>query len=175
MDQPIIKPIDAEMPEYYRYYVGLVSENNLIEGMKASSILWEDVLKSVTMEQFHGRYADGKWTMAEVLMHMMDTERIFAYRAFRFSRNDETVLPGFDENHFIAHTHGEMDQATPDRWLKRHRNLRAVTLDLYEGMSLAGLDFLGSANGLSVSARALGFMIVGHDLHHLKVIRERYL
>jgi len=175
MDQPIIKPIDAEMPEYYRYYVGLVAENNLLDGLKASSMLWDELLQSVSMEQFHFRYADGKWSMAEVLMHMMDTERIFAYRAFRCSRMDATVLPGFDENHFIAHANGEMNLATPQRWSKMHRNLRAVTIDLFEGMPLAGLDFFGNANGLSVSARALGFMIVGHDLHHLKVIRERYL
>jgi uncharacterized damage-inducible protein DinB len=175
MDQPIIKPMDAEMPEYYRYYVGLVPENDLVEGLKLTSKRWEALLTSISMDQFHFRYAEGKWSLAEVLMHLMDTERIFAYRAFRFSRNDGTVLPGFDENYFIAQAKGEMDQATPDRWLQRHRNLRNVSIDLFEGISVAGLDFLGNSNGLTVTPRALGFMIVGHDIHHLNVIQDRYL
>ncbi len=175
MDQPIIKPMDAEMPEYYRYYVGLVPENDLVEGLKLTSKRWEALLTSISMDQFHFRYAEGKWSLAEVLMHLMDTERIFAYRAFRFSRKDGTVLPGFDENYFIAQAKGEMDQATPDRWLQRHRNLRNVSIDLFEGISVAGLDFLGNSNGLTVTPRALGFMIVGHDIHHLNVIQDRYL
>lgn len=175
MDQPITKPSDAEMPEYYRYYVGLVPENDLLLGLKATSDAWKKVLSNVSMEQFHGRYALGKWTMAEVLMHLMDTERVFAYRAFRFSRMDESVLPGFDENHFISHFSMDLEKVTPDRWLKNHQNLRASTLDLFEGMNFESLKFEGNANGLKVTPRALGFMIAGHDLHHLQVIHERYL
>lgn len=175
MDQPITKPSDAEMPEYYRYYVGLVPENNLLSGLRSTSNVWERLLSECTLEQFHGRYAEGKWTMAEVLMHLMDTERIFTYRAFRFSRMDATVLPGFDENHFISRFEVEMEQATPQRWYHLHRNLRAVTLDLFEGLTENQLQFCGNANGLPVTPRALGFMIAGHDLHHFHVIRERYL
>jgi uncharacterized damage-inducible protein DinB len=174
MDQPITKPSDAEMPEYYRYYVGLVPENDLLKGLKATSTAWEKLLSEVSMEQFQGRYAEGKWTLAEVLMHLMDTERIFAYRAFRFSRKDETVLPGFNENHYIQNLSVQPSNANPKQWLKWHRNLRAGTLDLFESLTLEQLDFQGNANGLKTTPRALGFMNSGHDLHHLKVIQERY-
>ena len=140
----------------------MVESNDLLQELKEGAVRISDFIGAIPEEKWHSRYAPEKWTVAEVVRHIIETERIFAYRALRFSRFDETQLPGFNENDFIAH-------------LADVQAVRAATISLYESMNDRMRSFMGNANGLSVSAEMLGFMIVGHTEHHARVIDERYL
>jgi hypothetical protein len=123
------------------------------------------------MGQF--RYAPDKWTIKELLCHLIDSERIFAYRALRFSRNDKTPLSGFEEKDYAvqANAHSRSVASIANE-IKR---LRATTLDLYKSFSDEMLQRTGTANNSSLSVLNLGFIIPGHETHHLNVLRERYL
>jgi hypothetical protein len=125
------------------------------------------------MDKFDYRYAEGKWTIKEIIQHIIDTERIFAYRALRISRNDQTPLPGFDENDFAnntaAQTRGLQDLLTEFSAV-RHSNLL-----LFKSFSDEQLLQVGIASEHSISVRAIGFILIGHQKYHQKVFEERYL
>jgi len=167
------KSLYADAPAYYTYYFDLVETNDLLHELKQGGVRIHDFIASISEEKWHHRYEPGKWTTAEVVRHIIETERIFAYRALRFSRMDNTPLPGFDENEFIAHLADV--QFSKQQTLREFQSVRAATLSLYESMNDRMRSFMGNANGLSVSAEMLGFMIVGHTEHHVGVIEERYL
>ncbi len=118
------------------------------------------------------RYAEGKWSLREVAGHLIDGERVFAYRVLRFSRGDQTPLPGFDENEFIAgSTYNDRALASlVDEFVLA----RGSNLALFESLPAEGWLRTGTANGYSVSVRALAFIMAGHVNHHLKIVRERY-
>src|SRR5690606_24775222 len=118
-------------------------------------------------------YQPNKWTTKEVVRHIIDCERVYAYRALRFSRFDNTELAGFDENKYIDQIKNT-EQTLPDL-LTEYLIVRNATIALYKTMSNEMLDYKGIANKVIFSARTLGFMTVGHDLHHCNFIREKYL
>ena len=125
------------------------------------------------MDKFDYRYAEGKWTIKEIIQHIIDTERILAYRALRISRNDSTPLPGFDENNYAnntaANTRSLQDLLT-ELSAVRHSNLL-----LFKSFSKEQLLSRGIASDQPISVRAIGFMLIGHQKHHQKVFAERYL
>jgi hypothetical protein len=130
-------------------------------------------MESIQENRFDFAYAEGKWTASQVFRHIIETERIFAYRALRFSRFDETPLSGFNENDFIEKL---SSTAFPkQKLIQEFKTVRDSTISLFETMTPEMLSFMGNANGLSVSAEMLGFMIVGHTVHHMDVIENRYL
>ena len=167
------KPDPTQVPPYYHYYIGLVKQDHLIEALDASAAETEALIASLTEEQGHSAYAPGKWTAHEVLRHIIDCERIFAYRALRFSRFDATPLNGFEEDDYILNA--KEIPTSNAMTLADFRAVRASTRVLFEQMTEKMLDATGQANGLSVNVRGIGYMVVGHSLHHLKVIREKYL
>lgn len=167
------KSLYADAPAYYTYYFDLVESNDLLHELKESEVRISDFITSIPEEKWHSCYDTEKWTVAEVVRHIIETERIFAYRALRFSRFDGTLLPGFNENEFIAHLADV--QFSKQQTLGEFQAVRAATISLYESMNDRMLSFMGNANGLSVSAEMLGFMIVGHTEHHARIIEERYL
>ena len=118
-------------------------------------------------------YAPGKWTLKEVLGHLIDDERIFAYRALCLARKETAPLPGFDENRYVAATRFEERSLT--NLLRDYRAVRAATIAFFESLTQEEWRRTGIVNGYSASVRGLGFHLVGHELHHLRVIRERYL
>ena len=128
---------------------------------------------SLTREQLVFRYAPGKWSIAELLVHVMDTERIFSYRALRFARLDDTPLPGFDENILVQNSRA--DQRPLEALLDEYNASRQASIALYSGFDTAALDAYGIANGTTQSVRAIGFAQCGHERHHLRIIHERYL
>ena len=166
------KSIYSSAPAYYTYYFDLVKSNDLVHELRANVALFEEALSGVPDEKWHHAYAEGKWTVAEVVRHVIETERIFAYRALRLSRFDDTPLAGFNENSYIANLHSM--QFSKDETVSEFRAVRESSVCLFNSMNKEMREFLGSANGLSVSAEMLGFMIVGHTCHHLGVIKERY-
>ena len=166
------KSLYAKSPAYYTYYFNLVESNNLLHELKESEVRISDFIDSIPEEKWHHRYAPEKWTVAEVIRHMIETERIFAYRALRFSRMDSTPNPGFDENEFIANLHEVL--FSKEQLLREFLTVRDATVSLFETMTRPMLQFEGNANGNAVTAEMLGFMIAGHTQHHLSVLRERY-
>lgn len=130
-------------------------------------------LNSITEEQSLKRYAPDKWSIKEVIGHLTDSERIFAYRALRFARGDETSLPGFESDDYIEP--GRFDKRNWAGLIKEFEAVRLATLELYEPLDEEAWKRQGVANNDAVSVRALAYIIAGHELHHLKLIKELYL
>jgi uncharacterized damage-inducible protein DinB len=167
------KTIYSNAPIYFHYYFDLIEGNDLIAELTLNAAYTFRKIEAIPDSRWHLAYAQDKWTMAEVIRHIIETERIFSYRALRFSRHDSTPLPGFDENNYIAALkHVEF---TKQQLMDEFRTLRESTIQLFKTMTPDLLQFAGSANGATVTAEMLGFMIVGHGVHHLHVLDERYM
>ncbi|MDH5608654.1 MAG: DinB family protein [Cyclobacteriaceae bacterium] len=168
-----MKPDLQQIPEWYRPYVAVLDDKPIVELLRESLSSFEQLFGEITEEKSLSRYAEGKWSIKEVLQHIMDTERIFAYRALRFSRGDQNDLSGFDQNAYV-------DQSMADRrplaqLIHEFSTIRRATIALFEGMDDAWLDREGTANSYSLSVRAIGYITVGHQVHHVNIIRNKYL
>ncbi|ELR71054.1 hypothetical protein C900_03184 [Fulvivirga imtechensis AK7] len=167
------KPDLSSIPDFYKNYVRNVQEEDLIPALINNGNLTIDLIKSIPEASGNYRYAAGKWSIKEVLAHMIDAERIFAYRALRFARNDKTALHGFEENDYAPESNAENRKLY--KILDEYNNVRASTVDLFSSLSEEMLNRTGTANGNEMSVYAIGFVIAGHDAHHRKVLNERYL
>ncbi len=168
-----MKPKPHEYPTYYAPYIARIENENLRQELKESGEILRHFFGTLSPAQKDYRYAEGKWTIAEVIQHVIDSERVFAYRALRFSRNDRTALPGFDQDSYVP------ESGAPTRSLEslceEFASVRNATLSLFDGFSDEMLLRSGEANGYPQSVRAIGFIISGHGRHHLAILRERYL
>ena len=162
-----------EYNPYYKFYIEELGGVELIEILTASFNEFSATIKNLTEEQLTYRYAEGKWTIKELIQHLIDTERVMSYRALRFSRNDATELQGFDENWYVENSNAN-DRNIADI-IEEFNHLRNTSISLFKSFSTKMLLKSGLANGSEMSVRALGFIIPGHQLHHLKIIKERYL
>ena len=167
------KTIYSEAPQYYHYYFDLVESDNLINELEKSHQYMLDLFQKINRENENFSYQENKWTTKQVIRHIIDCERIFGYRALRFARFDNTVLASFDENKYMAPplNHDENLEELMDEFI----TLRRSTLSLYKSMNDPMLDFKGSVEGTFNSARTIGFMIVGHQLHHCLFLEKNYL
>jgi uncharacterized damage-inducible protein DinB len=155
-------------------YVVLVDDTwSLAEELEVSVHSFIKFVQDIPMDRHDYRYAEGKWKIKDIIQHLIDTERIFTYRALRFSRNDSTELPGYDENSFANHAHA--NERNLQGLLTELAAVRQTTIMLFKSFSPEDLMKTGVASGHTVSVRALGFMIIGHQNHHMKIFRERYL
>lgn len=166
------KPNLSTIPDFYKNYVRNVEEEDLIPALINNGNLTIDLIKSIPEASGNYRYAEGKWSIKEVLSHMIDAERIFTYRALRFARNDKTELHGFEENDYAPESNAENRKLY--KILDEYNNVRASTVDLFSSFSEEMLNRTGVANGNEMSVRAIGFVIAGHDAHHRRVLNERY-
>lgn len=161
------------IPPFYRGYVKLVEHPDVLQALRISGYRAMEVVHSAPEAKRDFRYAEGKWSVREVLCHMMDAERVFGYRALRFARNDKTALSGFDEKEYALHLNAD------GRNLKQigdeMQHLRTTSVDLFESFTEEMLKRKGTANQNELSVIALGFIIAGHETHHCKILRERYL
>jgi len=164
---------EKEYAAYYAGYVDYVKGNNFLGTLKSSKQEVLSLYNGLEDLQWSYRYEPGKWTIKEVLIHIIDTERIFAYRALRAARNDRTPMAGFDQNSYMA----EMNGASRSKAsvLAEYTAVRNSSIALYEGLPESSYARIGEASGFPVSALGLGFMTAGHELHHLKILKERYL
>lgn len=162
-----------EYPEYFGKYIAQVANENLNEELEISLHRFIKFVQNIPMDKFDFRYAEGKWTIKEIIQHIIDTERIFAYRALRFSRNDSTHLPSFDENDYVDNTNA--NQRSLQDLLTEMAVVRQATLSLFKSFSSEQLLRIGTASNKQVSVRAIGFVIIGHQNHHQKIFEERYL
>lgn len=161
-----------QVPPWYAGYVTLLNGRSFIDvldhGLSETSSLWVQLPE----EKMRYAYADGKWTIATVMMHIIDCERIFNYRALRIARNDQTPLPGFDENTYAEFCNAS--QRSKESLLEEYMAVRRSTLSLYRNFSAAMLERKGVANGYDFSVEMIGTITAGHELHHLQVLRDRY-
>ena len=165
------KPQPDEYAEYYGKYIRLVGDD-AIATLRSSGAGTPRLLSGVTDPQAMFRYAPGKWSVKEVLGHVLDVERVFMYRALSIAREDDTPLPGFDENKWLPAAH--FDRRTVQDLVAEYQAVRAATLALLTSFDDLALERRGTASGHPVSVRALAHMTAGHELHHVALLRERY-
>ena len=174
MPAPVIaRPGDGEYAPYYSKYVVLVPDGDLLDTLARQIEDTARLLGAVAERDADFRYAEGKWSIKDVVGHLADSERIFAYRALRFARGDATPLPGFDENALVANA--RFGARSLRDLLGELRAVRAGTVALFAGMSPVELARRGVANETPVSVRAIAYIIAGHERHHGAILRERYL
>ncbi|MEN2402445.1 DinB family protein [Flavobacterium sp. MC2016-06] len=154
-------------------YLKEAGDVNLIEELEISLHDFIKFVQNIPMDKFDYRYAEGKWAIKEIIQHVIDTERIFAYRALRFSRNDQTALPGFEENDYVANT--DANKRSIQELLTEFSAVRHSNLLFYKSLSEEQLKRIGTASNNKISVRALGFVLIGHQKHHQNVFQERYL
>lgn len=161
------------IPPFYKNYVKQLDDSDILTAMRISGFRTMELVTSIPEKMCDHRYADGKWSIREVLCHMEDAERIFAYRALRFARNDKTPLAGFEERDYApqANATGRTLKKIADEM----QHLRSSTLDLFESFTEEMLVRKGTANNNEMSVAALGFIIAGHETHHRNILKERYL
>lgn len=164
----------SEYPSYYTSYFSQLSLTmGLLEELEASHHYFIRFVQDIPMDKHDFRYDTGKWTIKEIIQHLIDSERIFAYRALRFSRNDQTELAGFDEKSYADNSNG--NQRHLKDLLMEFSLVRHSTLALFKSFSKEALTRTGKANRFEMSVRALGFMIIAHQEHHKKIFQQRYL
>lgn len=165
--------LETEYSGPFANYVREAGAVNLIEELEISLHDFIRFVQNIPLDKFDYRYAEGKWTIKDIIQHLIDSERVFTYRALRFSRNDKTVLPGFEENDYVDNT--AANKRSIQELLTELSALRHSTLMFYKSLSEEQLKRVGTASSHQISAGALGFVIIGHQKHHQKVFEERYL
>ena len=161
----------AAMPQFFDRYINKVEDTDLTEGLKASLSLFDD--KKAQLERVqHQRYAPGKWTPKDVLQHITDNERVQSYRALRIMRNDKTALPGYDQEPWAQHT--QAAHLTIDELLHEFKIVRQASILMFKYSTDEMLSRTGTCSGVSISALALGFVLIGHQYHHLQILEEKY-
>jgi uncharacterized damage-inducible protein DinB len=172
-----MKPTQLNSSEYapfYANYIAQVSdEYTLVEELEISLHRFIKFVQNIPMDKFDYRYAEGKWTIKDIIQHLIDAERIFAYRALRFARNDNTDLPGFEENDYVDEANANARSIM--ELLTEMSSVRHATVLLFKTFSEEQLLRIGTANNNTMSVRALGFVIIGHQNHHQRIFEERYL
>jgi uncharacterized damage-inducible protein DinB len=166
-------PQAGEFNPYYEKYTSRVAEGDFIEILARQADDTLSVLRALTEDLAEHAYAEGKWTIKEVIGHLCDAERIFAYRLMRIGRGDATPLASFDENAYVPA--GQFKQRTLASLLEEFAAVRAATIALAAGLPADGWLRAGVASEFPVSARALAFIIAGHELHHREILLTRYL
>ncbi len=164
---------EGEFNPYYSTYISKAEYPNIVQGLEKSQKEFVDFVNSIPDEKFTYAYAEEKWTIAEVLLHLIDTERIFAYRALCFARNDSTPLAGFDQDAYVPNSNA--NNYSKEDVIMDYEAVRRSSISLFKGFTDDMLLRVGEASGSPMSARAAGYILAGHQKHHFEVIKERYL
>jgi DinB superfamily len=167
------RPLSTEHMAYYTRYVDLVSGDDGLAAIESQVEESLAVLRGVGEDASLKRYAPGKWSLRELLGHVTDAERVFAYRALRFARGDETALAGFEQDPWIVAA--GFDRRSWTDLLEEFAAVRRATILFFRGLDASAWQRHGVASGGAVSVRALAFIIAGHERHHMNVVRAKYL
>ena len=167
------KPDATEFDAYYNKYVSLVTEPDLIRVLEEQPNELSALLGKLEEDKGKFAYAEGKWTIKEVISHLIDGERIFAYRVLRISRGDETPIEGFEQDGYIENSYA--NERSFDDLLSEFKLQREANLRLLNNLRDDSWKRMGTASGKPISARALGFIMAGHIRHHMRILSERYL
>lgn len=170
----ISRPGYIEHAVYYEKYIALVHEDSsVLDQLKTNSKELILLYKSLNEEELITPYAPGKWSMKDLLMHLIDCERVFLYRAMRFARLDKTPLPFFDENEFAKNA--QADKININKLLKEYQANRNATIQFFNNLNSTQLKHAGIASNFTMSVRACAWIICGHEKHHTAIIHERYI
>ncbi|WPR70683.1 DinB family protein [Flavobacterium sp. NG2] len=164
---------ESEYSVFFATYIKALDNIELIEDLEISLHQFIKFVQNIPMDKFDFRYAEDKWTIKDIIQHLIDSERVFSYRAMRISRNDNTPLPGFDENLFVDNT--DANARSIQDLLAELSAVRFSTLFLFKSLTDEQLMRIGTVSDNLVSVRALGFLTIGHQKHHQKIFEERYL
>ncbi len=163
----------TEFQKYVQRYLDLIPSENLLEELKRTEEKTVGIYSKLSEEQSILAYAEGKWTLKELLLHLSDTERVFQYRILAFARGDKNELPGFDEENYSKNSYA--NERRLSSLLEEYQLVRKSSQILLETLNSSALKNTGIANGNEISVETIGKLIVGHNLHHLNIIGERYL
>ena len=170
----IEKPGVGEYPAYAHIYIDLLPDDGLIlKHLEDNLESTRKFIASIPKARLLHRYAEGKWTIKEILGHIVDDERIYVYKALRFARNDSTELPGFDQDHYAEYSEANKQEIMD--LLDEFTLVRRSTIAFFNSLDDAALMRAGVADGKRASVRALAYHIAGHELRHMNIIKERYL
>lgn len=164
---------DITVPEFYKGYINSVKEDDLMEALANNTRQFRKLLKHIPGKKINYAYAEGKWTVKELLQHIIDAERVFCYRALSFARKDSAPLPSFDENVWAITA-----KAPRRKWndlVDEFKALRTANIAFFASLDEEQLQQTGTANNNVMSVAALGFICAGHVAHHIRIIKERYL
>lgn len=167
------KPTPNEYANYYDTYIKLTGDSPIIDQLEFQKTSTLNLLQNISCQKWSFAYAPGKWTVKELIQHIIDTEIVFAYRAFSIARGERQALPGFDQDEYVASA-----KKTPinfETLIETYEKTRAFSIAIFEYIKNCNLTETGIASGNQLSARAAGHIILGHELHHLRILEERYL
>jgi uncharacterized damage-inducible protein DinB len=170
---PISPPKPGEYTVNFEQYITLVPSNDLLAYFDTQKESIASVTANLREEQLLYRYAEGKWSVKDICCHVIDCERIYNYRALCIARGDKTDLPAFEENDFAREAHA--DRRTIADIVAEYRAVRSSTIELFRNFDEEMLGRSGLADSRRRSVRSMGYIAAGHEIHHLNVIRERYL
>ena len=173
MNTTLKRPEPKESNTYYTKYVNQVDGNDFLLALKMLMPKTVAFLNSLDASKWDYRYAEGKWSIKEVMLHIIDTERIMACRALRIASNDKTPMPGFEQDDYIPFTNAS--SRSPKSIIEEYTAVRKASIQLFEYFNDDMLNRVGTASGNSFTPRALGYIIAGHELHHLQIVKARYM
>ncbi len=169
----INKPTPSEYPAFADKYINLVKSEDVIDELLKEQLISYDLFTSLDEETLVTPYAEGKWTIKEIIAHLIDTERIFSYRALRFARFDRQELAGYDQNEYVKMANANLRDIND--LMQDFTIVRASSIQLFRTFNQAMLMNIGKANGNEISVRALIYFTVGHEIHHRNIILSKYL
>jgi uncharacterized damage-inducible protein DinB len=174
MESPsMTRPDASEYASYFEKYTSLVPAGDIVETLSRQLESTLSTLRGITEEQSDSRYAEGKWSIKELLGHIIDGERIFSYRALRFARGDRTPLSGFEQDDYVAG--GNFAERSMSDLIEEFEHVRRASLSLFRHLNAEAWTRNGEASDNQISVRALAHIIAGHETHHIRILRERYL
>lgn len=168
-----MKPSTTTYPEYFQRYINQVKEDDLKLAFKNQMPAAEIFFQSISEEFSLRRYAEDKWTIKEVLQHIIDAERVFSYRALCFARKEQSILPSFDENSYTINSNA--NNRAWNEMIEEFTATRKSSEYLFNSFTDDALNTIGKASDYTISVAALGFITVGHVEHHIRIIQERYI
>jgi hypothetical protein len=172
MPATCVRPAKNEYDSYYHRYISLVPDEDVLIALDQQLAETLILLRSLSEQHGSFRYEPQKWSVKEVLGHMIDTERIMAYRALRIARNDGTPIEGFEQDHYVKN--GGFESRSVSNLAREFEQVRRTTISLFRNLEPDAWERRGIANNVEVSVRALAYIIAGHELHHKNGLKEKY-
>jgi hypothetical protein len=169
----VVRPERSEYAPYYEGYISRVPDGDIVAALGKQLEETLALIRGIPEARGDYRYAEGKWSIKELLGHVIDGERVFAYRALRFGRGDTTPLSGFEQDDFVKGA--DFNKRTLEDLAKEYEYVRLASISLFESLEDRAWERRGTANNNDVSVRAIAFIIAGHERHHVEILRTRYL
>lgn len=168
-------PKEGTYPAYYHKYFLLVKDEELLPALENNLTDFKQFFESISAEKENYAYAPGKWTIKELINHITDTERIFAYRALRFARKDPQLLPAYEEDDYARASAAEVNARSIKSLIEEFEQVRRSTISMYTNFSDESLNLSGKLPAGEISVLTIGYVLCGHVIHHIKVVKEKYL